>query len=68
MVTGIVKFFNDKKGFGFAEGVEGEKRDIFLHYSKIDMAGHKTLQDGQSIEFEIEETPKGPQAINIRAI
>lgn len=66
-IRGVVKWFNDKKGFGFAE-VEGEKRDIFIHYSKINMGGHKTLKDGQTIEFEVEESPKGPQALNISVV
>ena len=64
MATGSVKWFNDSKGFGFitADGVE---RDIFVHYSAIAGDGFKTLAEGQKVEFDLIEGPKGPQAANV---
>ena len=62
-VTGIVKWFNDKKGFGFIERDGGA--DVFVHYRSIVGDGHKTLSDGQSVTFEVTDTEKGPQADNV---
>ena len=59
-----VKFFNDKKGFGFLQGEE-EGKDIFVHYSVIQSDGFKTLNDGEEVEFDLSHTPKGLQAINV---
>lgn len=61
--TGVVKWFNDAKGYGFISTEEG--KDIFVHYSAINMAGRKTLFEGQQVEFEVTDGPKGPQASNV---
>ena len=63
MVTGYVKWFNDSKGYGFIEQPGG--RDVFVHYSAIQGEGYKSLQEGQLVEFELREGPKGPQAVNV---
>ncbi len=63
MAEGIVKWFRDHKGYGFIEQDEG--RDIFVHYSSINMIGFKTLVDGDRVSFEVEETERGPQAKNV---
>jgi len=60
---GRVKWFNETKGFGFIEQSEGEP-DIFIHYTAISGDGFKTLREGQEVEFEINMSPKGPQAVN----
>lgn len=61
--TGTVKWFNPSKGFGFIEFEEG--KDVFVHYSSIQMDGYKALKQGQVVEFEIEEGPKGIQAVAV---
>ncbi len=66
MAQGKVKWFNDQKGFGFIE-VEGEK-DVFVHHSGIEGAGFKSLQEGDSVTFEIEQGAKGPSAVKVRKI
>jgi CspA family cold shock protein len=67
MTTGTVKWFNDAKGFGFITP-EGGGDDLFVHFSAINMAGFKTLQEGQKVSFEITEGNKGKkQASNIQA-
>tara|TARA_Y100001963_G_scaffold57698_1_gene80746 strand:- start:2879 stop:3091 length:213 start_codon:yes stop_codon:yes gene_type:complete len=58
---GTVKWFNDKKGFGFIEPEEGGK-DLFVHMSEIQMEGFKTLKDGQSVEFTVGNNDRGPSA------
>ncbi|MDL4843067.1 cold-shock protein [Aquibacillus rhizosphaerae] len=63
MVTGTVKWFNADKGFGFIE-VEGQD-DVFVHFSAIQGEGFKTLEEGQTVSFEIEEGNRGPQAANV---
>ncbi len=60
---GKVKWFNDKKGFGFIAQEGG--RDVFVHFSNIKGDGYKSLAEGQEVEFEIRDTEKGPQAINV---
>ena len=64
MQSGVVKWFNDAKGYGFIS--TGEGKDIFVHYSSIDMDGRKTLYEGQEVEFEVTEGPKGLQASNVQ--
>ena len=64
MATGSVKWFNDSKGYGFISA-EGDTRDIFVHYSAIQGEGFKTLAEGQLVDFELIDGPKGPQASNV---
>ena len=66
MVRGTVKWFNEKKGFGFLSQEDGD--DVFVHYSSIQSSGFKNLSEGQAVEFEIQEGPKGLQAVNVRAV
>ncbi len=61
-----VKWFNNEKGFGFIE--YSDTADIFVHYSAIDKAGYKTLNEGEKVQFDLIETPKGLQAKNVSAI
>ncbi len=64
MATGIVKWFNETKGYGFITPQDGGK-DVFVHHSSIVGSGFKTLQEGQVVNFEIETAPKGPQAVQV---
>ncbi len=64
MVTGTVKWFNDSKGFGFIAPSDGTD-DVFVHFSAIEGSGFKTLVEGQSVEFEVEQGPKGLQAAKV---
>ena len=66
MAKGTVKWFNDKKGFGFLSREDGD--DVFVHHSAIQGEGFKTLKEGQEVEFEVQESPKGPQAVNVTAL
>ena len=61
--TGKVKWFDEKKGFGFIERAEGA--DVFVHFKAIQSEGYKTLAEGQEVEFEVEQGQKGPQAANV---
>lgn len=63
MANGKVKWFNDTRGFGFIEQDSGE--DVFVHYTAISGDGFKTLKEGEEVEFEITDGPKGPQAANV---
>ena len=65
--TGIVKWFNNAKGYGFVTPDQGEK-DIFVHFSSITMEGYKTLKEGQKVQFEMTEGPKGLHASDIKAV
>ncbi len=67
MRTGIVKWFNNSKGYGFILPDEGSP-DVFAHYSAIRMEGYKTLKAGQSVRFEIQAGPKGMHAVAIEAL
>ena len=66
MNKGTVKWFNNRKGFGFIINEEG--KDVFVHYSGLNMEGYKTLSEGQAVEFEVVEGENGPQAVNVTKI
>lgn len=66
MNKGTVKWFNDQKGYGFISDENG--KDIFVHFSGIVMDGHKKLEEGQKVEFEVADGAKGPQAVNVKVI
>ena len=61
--TGVVKWFNGSKGFGFISRESGG--DVFVHFSAIQSQGFRTLEEGQRVEFTVEQSPKGPQATNV---
>lgn len=65
MAQGKVKWFNDKKGFGFIDRCPQHPGDIFVHYSEIQMQGHRTLSDNDSVSFEITRDAKGSKAKNV---
>ena len=66
MTKGTVKWFNDKKGFGFLSQEDGD--DVFVHHTSIQAEGFKTLREGQEVEFEVQDGPNGPQAVNVREV
>ena len=66
MANGIVKWFNEKKGFGFIANDEGG--DVFVHFSAIQDSGFKTLSEGQRVKFDVQQSPKGPSAVNVRTV
>jgi len=66
MLNGTVKFFNVDKGFGFIAGQDGV--DVFVHFSNIQAEGFKTLNEGQTVSYDVQETSRGLQAINVVAI
>ena len=65
--TGKIKWFNDAKGFGFVTPDDGSK-DVFVHFSSIQGEGFKSLAEGDKIEFEVQESEKGPKAANVRKV
>ncbi|MDP9806062.1 CspA family cold shock protein [Trueperella bonasi] len=67
MATGIVKWFNGEKGFGFIEPEDGSE-DVFVHFSAIQSSGFRSLDEGDKVEYEVEEGPKGLQAANVSVI
>ena len=66
MATGTVKWFNNEKGYGFISQSDGA--DVFVHYSAIDSAGYKSLEEGQQVEFEVQQGDKGLQATSVRPV
>jgi CspA family cold shock protein len=67
MATGTVKWFNNDKGFGFITPDEGGK-DLFVHHSAIQANGYRSLEDGVKVNYESEDGPKGPKAVNVEQI
>ena len=65
-IVGTVKWFNADKGYGFITQPDGD--DVFCHYSAIQVSGFKTLREAQEVEFEVEEGPKGLQAVNVMPV
>ena len=66
MAKGTVKWFNNQKGYGFITGEDG--KDVFVHFSGLNMEGFKTLNEGQTVEYEVTEGEKGPQAVNVTVV
>ena len=66
-MKGTVKWFNDQKGFGFITPEDGSK-DLFVHHSSIMADGFKTLRENQQVEFDVEQSDKGPRAANVKAL
>lgn len=62
-VVGTVKWFNSQKGYGFIQREGGN--DVFVHYSAVQGFGFRNLEEGEQVEFTVEDTPKGPQAVNV---
>jgi len=67
VATGVVKWFNSEKGYGFISQPDGGA-DVFVHYSAIQMSGYRSLTEGQEVEFDVQEGNKGLQAANVRAV
>ena len=63
MPVGKIKWFSDAKGYGFID--TGENKDLFVHFSAIQQDGYKSLREGQEVEYEVGDGPKGPQAENV---
>ncbi len=66
MAVGTVKWFNDRKGYGFINQEDGQ--DVFVHYSSIDAPGFKTLAEGDRVSFEVEQSERGPEAKNVKKL
>ena len=66
MANGIVKWFNEKKGYGFIEQEDGP--DVFVHHSGINAEGYKSLNEGEQVSFDIEQGQKGPAAVNVTVV
>ena len=66
MAQGTVKWFSNEKGYGFISQADGE--DVFVHFSAIETDGYKSLEEGQTVEFEVAQGPKGKQASNVRPL
>jgi cold shock protein len=66
VATGVVKWFNSEKGYGFISQEGGP--DVFVHYSAIQGTGYKNLEENQRVEFEVGQSPKGPQATGVRSV
>ncbi|HBL19176.1 MAG: cold-shock protein [Elusimicrobia bacterium GWA2_69_24] len=66
-MKGKVKWFNDQKGFGFITPEDGSK-DLFVHHTSIQASGFKTLAENQEVEFDVEQSQKGPRAANVKAL
>lgn len=66
MAQGTVKWFNDRKGYGFINQEEGQ--DVFVHFSSIDGVGFKSLSEGDKVSFDVEESDRGPEAKNVKKI
>jgi CspA family cold shock protein len=66
VAEGTVKWFNNDKGYGFISQTDGE--DVFVHFSAIQTEGYKSLEEGQSVQFEVTQGPKGKQASNVRPL
>ena len=67
MATGTVKWFNDDKGYGFITPDDGSTKDLFVHHSAIVSDGFKTLAEGAKVQYEVGDSAKGPQALNVSA-
>ena len=66
MATGTVKWFSPDKGYGFISQEDGP--DVFVHFSAIEGAGYRNLEENQKVEFDVTDGPKGPQAANVRMV
>jgi CspA family cold shock protein len=66
LAQGIVKWFNDRKGYGFISQEDGN--DVFVHFSSIEATGYKTLSEGDNVDFDIEESDRGPEAKNVKKV
>lgn len=67
-MKGIVKWFNDSKGYGFIKPLDNMEKDIFIHYSDIQKTGFKSLIENTTVEFDLQETDKGLKAVNVRIL
>jgi CspA family cold shock protein len=70
MPKGVIKFFNDGKGYGFieAEDTPGHTEDVFVHHSHIEDNGYRTLKEGETVTFDVREGRRGPEAVNVQKL